>query len=235
MKKYLKLGFVVIITFVAIYFLFAFMKQPLFKFDLFDKGIMNFYLNYELSTIVLSVGVLIVLYIVADRIRLSYLNLKRVDAPMQPMKMLGIGANERWKVLGARIAAIISVVTAVVVYFQVAGKPISFRLFPDLLFVLIFALMNSFTEEVIFRLSYSTIVANEGLSPKIAEFLGAGVFGVVHYFGLAPKGIAGMLMAAFIGWFLAKSINETKGFFWAWLVHFVQDVIIIALLFSTAT
>ena len=110
-----------------------------------------------------------------------------------------------------------------------------YRLFPDILLVFLFALMNSFTEEVIFRLSYATIVANEGLSPRISEFLGTVVFGAVHYFGKAPSGIPGTLMAAFIGWFLTKSINETKGFFWAWLVHFLQDVVILFLLFSTRT
>ncbi|HMN12148.1 MAG TPA: CPBP family intramembrane metalloprotease [Bellilinea sp.] len=232
--KHTKLALVIIATLAAIYFMLLFMKQPLFQFSPFDKAIMNFYLNYELSTILLSAGMLVLLYLLADRVKLSYLNLRNIDAPMEPVKFMGITANDRWKVLGARMAAIVSIVTAIVVYFQVAGKPFSFRVFPDLVLVLIFAVMNSFTEEVIFRFSYSTIVANEGLPSRIAEFLGAAVFGAVHYFGIAPKGIPGMLMAAFIGWFLAKSINETKGFFWAWLVHFIQDVIILTLLFSTA-
>ncbi|MFT6005009.1 MAG: hypothetical protein ACI8UQ_002153, partial [Bacteroidia bacterium] len=48
----------------------------------------------------------------------------------------------------------------------------------------------------------------------------------VHYFG-TPGGIIGVIVAGFLGWFLAKSILETKGFFWAWFIHFLQDVVII--------
>ena len=51
------------------------------------------------------------------------------------------------------------------------------------------------------------------MNPKVSEIISALVFGGVHYFGIAPSGVAGAIMAAFIGWFLAKSINETKGFF----------------------
>lgn len=234
-KKYLRIGFIVAVTFLAVFFLFRFLKQPLFTIAIFDKNIINFYLSYEFSTLLVSLALLVLLYFTANRIRLSYFNLKRIDAPMEPAKFAGIKPGERWKTTGLTITIIITVVTAVVVYFQVARNGIQVRLFPDILLVFLFALMNSFTEEVIFRLSYATIVANEGLSPRISEFLGTVVFGAVHYFGKAPSGIPGTLMAAFIGWFLTKSINETKGFFWAWLVHFLQDVVILFLLFSTRT
>ena len=132
------------------------------------------------------------------------------------------------------IGLIITIVTGIVVYFQVVPQNgLTFRFFPEVPLILLFALMNSFTEEVIFRLSYTTIVANENGNPRISEFLSAAVFGGVHYFGIAPSGIAGALMAAFIGWFLAKSINETKGFFWAWVIHFAQDVVILFFLFMS--
>ena len=112
------------------------------------------------------------------------------------------------------IGSIITIVTAIVVYFQtVHTQGMTFRFFPEVPLILIFAAMNSFTEEVLFRLSYTTIIANEKMNPKVSEIISALVFGGVHYFGIAPSGVAGAIMAAFIGWFLAKSINETKGFF----------------------
>ncbi len=92
--------------------------------------------------------------------------------------------------------------------------------------------MNAFTEEVIFRLSYVSLVKHEGWDEKWALFLGTTVFGLVHYFGMAPKGIMGALMAGFLGWFLTKSILESKGFFWAWFIHFLQDVVILLLFVS---
>jgi hypothetical protein len=33
-------------------------------------------------------------------------------------------------------------------------------------------------------------------------------------------------MSTLLGWLLAKSVLETRGLGWAWIVHFSQDVII---------
>jgi membrane protease YdiL (CAAX protease family) len=50
-------------------------------------------------------------------------------------------------------------------------------------------------------------------------------FGIGHYYGV-PNGIIGVLLSAFLGWFLGKSLLETKGFFWAWVIHFLPDIVI---------
>lgn len=234
MMKHWRIGAVVVFSLIATWLLFVFMKKPLFNIVIFDKDILNFYMGYQLSTIIVSTVFLLVLYLFAGKLRLSYFNLKNIDGVVSPAPLVGINPKEGegWKIIGLTIGSIITVVTGIVVYFQVASKNgMIFRLFPEVPLILLFALMNAFTEEVIFRLSYTTIVANEKRSPQISEFLSALVFGGVHYFGIAPSGIPGTLMAAFIGWFLAKSINETKGFFWAWTIHFVQDVVILFFLF----
>lgn len=62
-----------------------------------------------------------------------------------------------------------------------------------------------------------------------ALLLMASYFGIGHFYGL-PYGVIGVLMAGFLGWFLGKSMLETRGLFWAWLIHFVQDVLIFAFL-----
>ncbi|MEW8497402.1 MAG: hypothetical protein AB2699_02760, partial [Candidatus Thiodiazotropha taylori] len=49
--------------------------------------------------------------------------------------------------------------------------------------------------------------------------------GVAHFSGM-PHGLIGMLMAGFLGWFLAKSVIETQRVFWAWSIHLIQDVVI---------
>lgn len=96
------------------------------------------------------------------------------------------------------------------------------------------ALNNSFVEEVTFRHTFASIVEYHKLNPNISKALSMVVFGGVHYFGTPPPGkIPGVLLAGFLGWFLSKSIHETKGFFWAWLIHFAQDVIIMTALFLT--
>ena len=58
----------------------------------------------------------------------------------------------------------------------------------------------------------------------------AAVFGGVHDFG-TPGGIAGVMLAGFLGWLLAKSVIEREGVFWAWFIYFLQDVIIFAGIF----
>ncbi|AHF00172.1 hypothetical protein THITH_11215 [Thioalkalivibrio paradoxus ARh 1] len=50
-------------------------------------------------------------------------------------------------------------------------------------------------------------------------------FGAPHLRGM-PNGLIGAIMAGFLGWLLAKSVIETHGIFWAWFIHFVQDVVI---------
>lgn len=79
------------------------------------------------------------------------------------------------------------------------------------------------------RVLFETELADsyENASARISERLSAAVFGGIHYFGISPSGIAG----AFIGWFLAKSIHETKGSFRAWVIHFAQDIVIMLFLF----
>jgi len=45
-----------------------------------------------------------------------------------------------------------------------------------------------------------------------------------------PYGLIGVMLAAFLGWILACSMQETRGMFWAWFVHFWQDVLIFSFL-----
>jgi membrane protease YdiL (CAAX protease family) len=107
------------------------------------------------------------------------------------------------------------------------GRPSASRLLqamPLLPVVLILAAMNAFNEEMTYR---STLLA--GLESVVggrqALWVSAMFFGLGHYFGV-PFGWVGVGMAAFLGWMLGKAMLETRGFFWAWFIHFVQDVMI---------
>jgi hypothetical protein len=132
--------------------------------------------------------------------------------------------------LGIQFALIISGVTFVVIYFQLMrGKRLQEHTLRFFLWVVVLALMNAFTEEMITR--FSVVALLDNLIPLPYVYLtSALICGSVHYFGMPGK-IPGVLMAGFLGWLLAKSIGETQGFFWAWLIHFLQDVIIFAGLF----
>ena len=90
--------------------------------------------------------------------------------------------------------------------------------------IIIASAINAFAEEFEFR---SVLLA------RLLPFLGKQqsimitslFFGLVHYFG-SPSGIAGALMSTYLGYISAKSIVETRGFVWAFLIHFIGDFII---------
>ncbi|WP_068614650.1 CPBP family intramembrane glutamic endopeptidase [Paenibacillus tuaregi] len=202
-------------------------NQPLVL-TLFEREAYNREFSYQVTVLFLALILIAIVYGLTGKEGLAYLNLKRRDGQIRPEPWIGITPKQKesWKSLGLNFAVVITTVTAIVIYFQVIhGGSMSLDLFPGILLILLFALTNAFTEEIIFRFSFVAVVNKYGGSPYLAQGLAAATFGVIHYFG-TPSGIPGVLMAAFIGWILAKSMIETKGFFWALLIHFLQDVVI---------
>ncbi|TAE80973.1 MAG: CPBP family intramembrane metalloprotease, partial [Bacteroidetes bacterium] len=60
--------------------------------------------------------------------------------------------------------------------------------------------------------------------------LSAILFGLPHYAGF-PNGPIGVVMAGVLGYILSKATYETQGIGIAWVIHFLQDVIIFTALF----
>ena len=95
-------------------------------------------------------------------------------------------------------------------------------------FILLFAAANAFGEEMIYR-------APElgALQPVVgggqALLMTALFFGIGHFYGV-PYGLLGVAMSSVAGWFLGRSMLETRGFFWAWFIHFLMDVCIFTFL-----
>ena len=132
MKKYWRIGTIVGFSLIATWLLFVFINKPLFEISMFDKDIINFYAGYELSAIIVSTSFMLVLYLLADKLRLSYLNLKKIDGIVRPAPWVRIKPKdgEGWRIIGVTIGSIITLVTGVVVYFQtVSGNGLAFRFF----------------------------------------------------------------------------------------------------------
>lgn len=211
------------------------MKNSLFTVQFFSTNYLKKTMSYQTTTLILSLIIVFVTALQTEFQSLKLLSIKRIDGEILPEPWIGITKNNKdtWKKGGLNLTIIISVVTAIAIYFQVIQRGIIQTLTPTIfLFILLFALTNSFAEEVTFRHTFASIVEYHGLSPYISKALSALVFGGVHYFG-TPGKLPGVLLAGFLGWFLAKSIHETKGFLWAWLIHFMQDIIIMTALFLT--
>lgn len=164
----------------------------------------------------------------------KYFRKGNISAKISPVPIIGINPKpgENWFHLGRNFTIIISAVTTIIIYFQLireSGTSIG-NFLHILPFSVVFALSNSFVEESITRLGV-VIVLKGNVNDRNISLISAVIFGTVHYWG-NPGGLIGVLAAGFLGWFLAKSIIETNGIFWAWFIHFVQDVIIFSALLS---
>jgi membrane protease YdiL (CAAX protease family) len=126
------------------------------------------------------------------------------------------------------------IVCGVVLALQV--KPSMSQIYNVLIFlpaILIAAAINAFGEEFEFR---SMVLAR--LEPvfggQSAIIMSSALFGLIHYFG-TPGGPLGVVLAGFLGWLLAKSMIETRGFVWAFLIHFIGDILIFSGMATTLT
>ncbi len=193
-----------------------------------SKGI-NKQMAYQSVTLGLTLLFLATLRFLKPNVFSTYFRKGNISAKAKPEPWVGIkpGPKENWFHLGRNFSIIITLVTSTVIYFQLVkgGSPNIGKLWLVLPFSLVFSLINSFVEESITRLGIVVALKDRLPDRWIAVASGA-LFGIIHYWG-NPGGIAGLLVAGFLGWFLAKSILETKGFFWAWFIHFLQDVVII--------
>lgn len=176
----------------------------------------------RLAVSLLMIGILLALrYRRAD----MFLVCGQLDAPITPVRWLGFSKPDPWTRFGGQFAVYISLGT--LIFLILGGRPTLAALsaaLPMLPAVLLFAAMNAFNEEMTYRASLLA-----GLVPTIgaqqALWITAVFFGLGHYFGV-PYGVVGVIMAGFLGWVMGKSMLETRGFFWAWLIHFLQDVLI---------
>lgn len=192
------------------------------------SGFVNKQIAYQSITLFVAVLFLVVLWKTKKKEFVNHFRKGNISAKITPVPLVGIKPNtkEDWLTIGRSFTVSITLITAIVIYFQVfKGNDFVFTKFVLILpLALIFSLVNSFVEESITRLGV-IVVFKDIIADKYIMLISGVLFGVLHYWG-TPGGVAGVIVAGFLGWFLAKSILETKGFFWAWTIHFLQDVVI---------
>lgn len=146
-------------------------------------------------------------------------------ASIRPVRWLGFPEPDPWTHFGGQWAIYISLGT--LVFLVLGGRP-SIADFQNALplapLILLFAALNAFSEEVTYR---SVIIGSleKELGSRQSVWIAAAYFGLAHYYGV-PYGFIGVAMSTFLGWMLGKAMVETRGMFWAWLIHFLQDVLI---------
>jgi len=149
----------------------------------------------------------------------------KIDAPVEPSRLLGMKKPEPWTRIGTIFAVVFASVTFI--YLMLSTSPSADAFIQGLPLIpaaLLIAVINAFNEEFTLRAApISELLSAVG--KKQALMITTTFFGLGHFYGV-PAGLLGVLLSSFLGWFLGKSMLETKGFFWAWLIHFLPDAFI---------
>lgn len=159
----------------------------------------------------------------------QYLQVGDLFAPVVGISLLA-DPGTSWARLGLTFAIVATALTAVVVSLQHRPPARPGRLLRALPVAVAFAVVNAGVEEVIFR-----VAVGQGLfgamAPAVIAVSSGLLFGVPHWFG-NPGRLPGSLMAGFLGWLMATSMLATGGIAWAWGIHALQDVVILAILLA---
>jgi len=170
-----------------------------------------------------AIVIIIILFTMGRRRADLFLVKGDINAPAEPTKILGLKEPKPWPRLAIPFLIIFSfgIITFLVL---TSGYSINIflKVLPLIPIAILIAAINAFNEEFTLRAAplsetWKTLGKNQSL------ILTTIFFGIGHYYGV-PNGIIGVLLSAFLGWFLGKSILETKGFFWAWFIHFITDI-----------
>jgi membrane protease YdiL (CAAX protease family) len=170
--------------------------------------------------------VIFALWIVKKRRSEFFLVKGQLDAPIEPVIWLGIKKPEPWR----KFAWIFGIIAALAVAIPtiLSLKPsaeVLKKCIPLIPAAILFAGINAFNEELYFRSSLlSTLTQVIGRTHTL--LINVAFFGLAHYLYGSPPGVTGFLMTGFLAFLLGKSMLETKGFLWPWLIHFLPDVII---------
>lgn len=189
----------------------------------------NVYMLAEQSLNLMVTLVLIgCLFILKKKRNAFFLARGEIAAPaVDPVRWLGIKKGDKWNHIGLVSAGCISLGT--LAFLVIAGRPspsILPKMLPFLPGIFLAAALNAFNEEMTYKASFLSVL-EDVVGKRQSLLLMAAYFGILHFYGV-PYGVVGVILATFLGWFLGKSMLETRGLFWAWFIHFWQDVLIFA-------
>lgn len=190
-------------------------------------------IKYQLITLAMTLVFLVILYRLRPENFKRFARIGDLSANAAPVSLLGIKATDTWRRVGITFALIITISTGAFIYMGlVDGHADLSQLLNALPWAVVLSVSNAFIEESLTRFGI-VVSLFERIPNSMIYWTAALIFGIPHYLG-TPGGPVGALMAGFLGWLLAKSVVETRGMFWAWLIHFLQDVVIITALLAVS-
>jgi membrane protease YdiL (CAAX protease family) len=180
-------------------------------------------LPVQAPRLVLTLVMTALLWLLLRDRRKFYFTAGHLSAVAAPIPLI-MTRPTNWRFLGPFLS--VALTAGLTVFMLIFGKPPSAArvaaALPFIPLILIFAAANAYGEELNYRAALLAPLENV-LGPSPALLLTALYFGMQHYYGM-PYGVLGVLMSALVGWLMGKAMLETRGFFWAWCIHFCMDV-----------
>jgi len=155
-----------------------------------------------------------------------FLGIGNPNAPAQPSRIFNNKEPMPWTQLFRQFILIFVAIFVIVLWLLI--RPDFGKISQALFFlpaIAIAAAINGLAEEFQFR---SVLLARlePWVKPGQAMMMSAVLFASLHYYTGTPGGPIGALPNLFFGWVAAKSVLETRGLLWAWLLHFIADFMI---------
>lgn len=179
----------------------------------------------QLMKLALAAVTVVALLLVMRRRQAALLTFGDLGAPAERVPWLGMMYSTPWKTFGPIVA--VTAATMIGMFMWFANRPsadVLVRTLPLAGTVLFFSLLNGFSEEISYRASLVAPL-HGAIGKKQAMALTAVFFGLAHYTGGVPLDVfPTIVLTGFLGWLMAKSMIETKGFGWAWFIHAVADI-----------
>ena len=227
LRPFFILGLVLV---AAEWFVFTRVDQlPIYQSWLHNPSFNVYMLADQSLRLLVTLTIIAALFILKRHASAFFLVKGDTAAAVEPVNWMGIKEGERWNKLGPLFALIIS--SGTLAFLVLAGHPpldLVVQALPFLPAILIAAALNAFNEEMTYKASFLSVL-EDVVGKGQSLWLMAAYFGIGHFYGV-PYGIIGVIMAGFLGWFLGKSMLETRGLWWAWFIHFWQDVLIFSFL-----
>ena len=189
----------------------------------------------QLSELAVMAAVVAILWVLKREPGAFFLVKGQIDAPLEPVPWLGIRQGETWRQFGWIFVGFFGIGT--LIFVGIAGSSLLGRLGESFLLLpwaVLFAAMNGLGEELTFRAPLLS-TTHEVLGRGSALWMTTIYFGLAHFLHGDPSGLIGFVLTAFVAYVLGKSMLETRGLFWAWLIHMAADIPIFILYVFSAS
>ena len=184
------------------------------------------FLGIYILDFVIALAVIVVLWVIKKNRQDFFLTRGQLDAPIKPVRWLGIREGESWRTFGWIFAVVASLLVAIPTLLVMRPTLETLLLaLPLLPAALLFAAINAFNEEIYFRASLLSTLP-EIIGRSQAMLITITLFGLAHYLYGSPPGVLGFLMTGFLAFLLGKSMLETRGLAWPWFIHFLPDAVV---------